>query len=115
MLRCAAHVLEVVVFARNSQAFLGRSGAVVVAADLAEKGALEWHHPRIHEQQSGIALGNEWSASDDTVIALLEEAQKDVSNLTRRKRHTGPLGFSVRCGWGGVRPSSDPIPSKEPP
>ena len=84
----AANLFQIVVLTRNAHALLRGDRTHVVARLLAEKDALEGHHPRIHEHQRRIALGHERSRRNHAMPALLEVTQKlppDLGSLHGRQ------------------------------
>ena len=93
----AAHVLEIVVLARDAHALLRRGRAHVVARLFAEEGSLERDHARVHEHQRRIGLGHERRARHAAVPALLEEAKK-VSRISRDGSDMGHLELDSGSG-----------------
>ena len=71
--RGAAHVFKVVVFARNTQAFLAGSGAAVCALFLAKKQLFELHHASIGEQQGGVVGRNDGAGFDNFMLVAFEK------------------------------------------
>ena len=87
--RRTAHVLEIVVLARNAHAFLNAGGASIVAHVLAQKNALELHHPRVGEHERGIAFRHKQARGHHAMVPLLEEAQERFSQLAAGHRERG--------------------------
>src|SRR5262245_12885133 len=90
--RRAAHVLEVVVLARDAHALLRARGARVGARLLAEEDALEGDHRGVRDEESRIARGHERGARNHPVAARLEEAQEGLADLARAERHVPASG-----------------------
>ena len=92
-------VLKVVVLAAGADAFLGRSGAVVVSLFEAKEDVFELVHPGIGEQQGGVAVGDQRGTADAAMALALEEAEKGFADVV-----AGP-GFSA--GGDAAHGSSD--------
>ena len=69
-------VVEVVVLAADAHALLGRGGARVVAALLAEKKVLELVHPRVGEQERRVLVRDQRRAGDDAVAVSLKRREE---------------------------------------
>src|SRR5207245_7902750 len=78
---CAAHLLEVVMFASGADALLRRAGAGVPALFPAKENVLELVHAGVREKQRGAIRRDERGRRDDAVAALFEEGEKRLANL----------------------------------
>src|SRR5206468_11657363 len=84
MARGAADVLEIVVLAAGSNAFLRARGARIIALVAAEEDVLELVHAGVREEQRRIVVRHERGAGDDAMAVLLEERQKGCPDFVRR-------------------------------
>jgi hypothetical protein len=82
-----AHVFEVVMLARNPDAFLARGRARERPLVLTGKDVLERDHAGVGEHQRRIVLGNERSAPLNVVSMLLEVVEERGANVSRREGH----------------------------
>src|SRR5687768_14561803 len=73
MPRREAHFLQVVMLPARPHALLAGDGARVGTLLQAEKSVLELVHPRVGEEQRGVAVGDERGAGHVGVALLLEE------------------------------------------
>src|ERR1019366_7385009 len=76
MVSVAADRFEIVMLARNTQAFLTIRDAHVLGRAHVQEIILELDHPGVGEQQCGIALGNQRRRRHDRMTALLKELEK---------------------------------------
>jgi len=76
-----ADIFEVVVLAACAHAFLRGSGLVVFALFQAEEDVLELVHPRVGEEQGGVAMRNERGAAHPAMAFALKEAQEGFAYL----------------------------------
>ena len=68
-----AYLFEVVVLARNAEAFLRIGGAQVIAAAFVEEDILKLIHPGVGKEQRRVVVRHERPARDDLVLLLAEE------------------------------------------
>ena len=87
MVSVAADRFEIVMLARNTQAFLNVDDAQVRRSAHAEEIILELHHPGVDEEQGGVALGNQRGGRHDRMTALGEKIEKRLSNFGSSPAH----------------------------
>ena len=88
--RGVADILEVVVLAAGTDAFLRRCGATIGAAFLAREDVFELHHPGIGEHQRRIVARHERRRGDDLVSVLAEIVQEGGTDLVGRRHDRSP-------------------------
>ena len=76
-----ADVFEVVVLAAGAHALLRGSGALVVALLEPQENVLELVHPRVGEEQRGIADGHQRGTAHDAMAVGGKKVQKSTPNL----------------------------------
>src|SRR5580700_604922 len=76
-----AYVLEIVVLASGTHAFLHGNRALVVALLDPKKNVLELVHARIRKEQSRIADGHKRRTAHDAMTVLCEIIQKCAANF----------------------------------
>jgi hypothetical protein len=101
MVSVAADRFEVVVLARDSQAFLAIRDPARGRGPHAQEIILELNHPGVGEQQGRIALGDQRCGRHDLMTALLEEVEERLSDFGRGPAH-------IRA-YSNSRPPSFPI------
>ncbi len=74
--RGVADIVEVVVLAAGTHAFLARRGAAVGALLSAGEDVLELHHARIGEEQGRVVARHERGGRHDRVAARAEEIEE---------------------------------------
>ncbi len=75
------HLLEIVVFARDSDALLSVGAAGVVPPPRPQKDVLELVHPRVRKKQGRVVGRHDGCARHELVALLLEEREELVSDL----------------------------------
>ena len=87
MVSVAANRFEIVVLARNAQAFLHVDDAQMLRRSHAQEIILELHHPGVGEEQGRVALGNQGGRRHDRVATLGEEVEKRLSYFSGSPAH----------------------------
>ena len=90
-----ADIVEVVVLAAGTHAFLGGGGAAVRPLLLAGEDVLELDHAAVGEQQRGVVTGNERGAFDDLVVRVGEVVEEGGSDVVAAG-HEGDLAQAKR-------------------
>src|ERR1700733_4257669 len=81
MVSVAADRFEIVMLARDAQAFLNVHDAQMRGSADAEKIILELHHPGVDEEQGGVALGNQRGRRHDRMTARGEKIEERLANF----------------------------------
>ena len=74
-------LLQIVVLARNAQAFLRIGRTRIFAGSVAQEDVLELVHARVGEHQRGVALDNHRGRRHDSMPFRLEEVEKGLTNF----------------------------------
>ncbi len=78
-----AHLLQVVVLARDAQTLLRVGRAGVFARCVAQENILELVHARVGEHERGVALDDHRGRGHDRVLLRCEEVEKGPANFIR--------------------------------
>ncbi len=73
--------IEIIVFARDTQAFLGINGTGVGAGFGAQEDVFKLDHAGVGKQQGAVATRNERGAGHHCVPTLSKEIDKRLTNL----------------------------------
>src|SRR6266851_8812116 len=103
MVAVAADRFEIVVLARDAQAFLAIDDTLRGRRADTEEVVLELHHPRVGEEQGGVAFGNQGGGRDDCMSALGKEIEEGLADTVTGPMHVRTiLTRSVRLGEAAI-------------
>src|SRR5262245_25563424 len=104
MARRVADILQVVMLAAGTHAFLRRGSTAVVALLGSGEDVLELHHARIGEHEGRVVAGYERARGDDGVTVgreIVEKAPADVVDGLHRplpgRNRRGPSASRQKC------------------
>ncbi len=81
MVGVVSYLLQVVVFSRNAQTFLGVGNACIGSLFVPQKNILELIHSGIGKHECGIVLHHHGGRGNDLVIFGFEKIQESFSYL----------------------------------
>ena len=97
--RRVAHIIEVVVLAAGTDAFLRGGGTLVVAGFHAGAAVLELHHAGIGEHQRGVVARDERRGVHDLVAVARKEIEEGGADIVQRRHACGaPSKAEMRFG-----------------
>ena len=76
-----AHILQVVVLARNPKTGLGVGHAQMGGGREAQKYVFKWVHPRVGKQQCGVAFDHQRRGLGNVVPLAAKKVQEFLANL----------------------------------
>ena len=96
MARRIAHIVQIIVFAASTHAFLRGRGAGVVPMLQPGEQVFELHHARVCKHQRGVVAGHQRAAIDHGMALLFEIGQKRGSDVVYRAHGGTPFGRNLR-------------------
>jgi hypothetical protein len=98
MARRIAHIVEIVMLAAGTHAFLRRGSAQVGSLFKAGEDVLELHHPGIGEHQGRVIAGDERGGRHDLMTVGREKIKKSRPDVVDATHEVHCPGLSVICG-----------------